>query len=59
VSLPPTEELSRPGGRVLRYCLYGPADGVPVISHSGRRAAGGHLPGPDVYAEVFDWLATG
>lgn len=35
MALPPTEQLSRPGGRVLRYCLYGPADGVPVISHSG------------------------
>lgn len=22
-------------GRTLRYCLYGPADGFPVISHSG------------------------
>jgi hypothetical protein len=20
-------------GRVLRYCLYGPADGFPVIAH--------------------------
>jgi pimeloyl-ACP methyl ester carboxylesterase len=22
-------------GRVLRYCLYGPADGFPIISHNG------------------------
>jgi pimeloyl-ACP methyl ester carboxylesterase len=22
-------------GRILRYCLYGPADGFPVISHNG------------------------
>lgn len=24
-----------PDGRILRYALYGPADGVPLISHSG------------------------
>ncbi|MCA2216982.1 alpha/beta fold hydrolase [Jidongwangia harbinensis] len=23
------------GGRTLRYCLYGPADGFPVIAHNG------------------------
>jgi len=35
MTLPETLELSLPGGRVLRYCLYGPAGGIPVISHSG------------------------
>ncbi|MGA8112432.1 MAG: alpha/beta fold hydrolase [Actinocatenispora sp.] len=29
---PPTHELSTQDGRVVRYCLYGPADGVPVVS---------------------------
>ena len=23
------------GGRVLRYCVHGPADGFPVIAHNG------------------------
>jgi pimeloyl-ACP methyl ester carboxylesterase len=32
---PPTGELSTPDGRVLRYCLYGPDDGAPVVSHAG------------------------
>ena len=32
--LPTTYELTT-DGRVLRYCLYGPADGTPVISHNG------------------------
>jgi pimeloyl-ACP methyl ester carboxylesterase len=32
---PQTHELGTPDGRVLRYCLYGPADGVPVIAHHG------------------------
>jgi hypothetical protein len=22
-------------GRILRYCLYGPADGFPIIAHNG------------------------
>jgi pimeloyl-ACP methyl ester carboxylesterase len=35
MTLPASSELSVGGGRVLRYCWYGPADGVPVISHSG------------------------
>ncbi|MBU2668611.1 alpha/beta hydrolase [Actinoplanes bogorensis] len=35
MTLPTTDELATPDGRVLRYCLYGPADGVPVIFHSG------------------------
>lgn len=33
--LPETLSLTVGDGRVLRYCLYGPADGQPVISHSG------------------------
>ena len=32
--LPATHELIIED-RVLRYCLYGPVDGVPVISHNG------------------------
>jgi pimeloyl-ACP methyl ester carboxylesterase len=32
--LPTTYELVI-GTRVLRYCLYGPEDGTPVISHNG------------------------
>jgi len=35
MALPATSDLTLPGGRVLRHCLYGPADGVPVISHGG------------------------
>ena len=35
MTLPATEELIGPDGRLLRYCLYGPADGFPVISHGG------------------------
>lgn len=33
--LPTTYEVTRADGTVLRYCLYGPADGYPVVSHSG------------------------
>ena len=32
---PETSELTRADGSVLRYTLYGPADGHPVISHNG------------------------
>jgi pimeloyl-ACP methyl ester carboxylesterase len=32
---PATCDLTRADGTVLRYCLYGPRDGYPVISHSG------------------------
>lgn len=35
MTLPATSELIRADGTVLRYCLYGRADGYPVISHSG------------------------
>lgn len=33
--LPRTFEERTPDGRTLRYCLYGPADGFPVVFHSG------------------------
>jgi pimeloyl-ACP methyl ester carboxylesterase len=32
---PATRELTAGGGRVLRYCCYGPADGLPVVSLAG------------------------
>ena len=35
MTFPPTSELVGPDGRLLRYCLYGPADGFPVIMHGG------------------------
>ncbi|MFI5893441.1 alpha/beta fold hydrolase [Actinoplanes sp. NPDC051513] len=35
MTLPPAHELTRGDGRVLRYCLYGPDDGFPVIWHGG------------------------
>lgn len=35
MALPTTHEVTTGDGRVLRYCLYGPADGFPVLSHSG------------------------
>jgi pimeloyl-ACP methyl ester carboxylesterase len=35
MTLPPTSELARGDGSVLRYCHYGPAGGLPVIAHNG------------------------
>ena len=35
MALPETSQLTRADGAVLRYCLYGPADGFPVVFHSG------------------------
>jgi pimeloyl-ACP methyl ester carboxylesterase len=32
---PPALEVSLPGGRMMRYCAYGPADGLPVVSLTG------------------------
>ena len=32
---PPSQELSTPDGRILRYCLYGPEDGRPAVVHDG------------------------
>jgi pimeloyl-ACP methyl ester carboxylesterase len=30
-----THEMTTPDGRVVRYCVYGPADGPPLIFHQG------------------------
>jgi pimeloyl-ACP methyl ester carboxylesterase len=35
MTLPETAELATADGRILRYCLYGPADGSPVVLHGG------------------------
>ena len=35
MTLPATSKLTRVDGTVLRYCLYGQADGYPVVSHGG------------------------
>src|SRR3954471_7368372 len=35
VAHPETLEVVRSDGAVVRYCLYGPLDGVPVVSHNG------------------------
>ena len=35
MTLPETSQLTRADGTVLRYCLYGPADGYPVVFNSG------------------------
>lgn len=35
MTLPATSELIRADGTVLRYCLYGRAEGYPVVFHSG------------------------
>ncbi|WP_203959721.1 alpha/beta fold hydrolase [Actinocatenispora thailandica] len=35
MTLPETSELPVGGGRILRFCRYGPPDGVPVIAHNG------------------------
>lgn len=32
---PPTHELTTPDHRLVRYCLYGPATGTPVVSLPG------------------------
>jgi hypothetical protein len=32
---PPTSELTAADGRLLRYCIYGPPGGRPVISLAG------------------------
>jgi pimeloyl-ACP methyl ester carboxylesterase len=43
--LPATLELTVGDGRVVRYCVYGPADGFPVISHSGSPGSRWKRPG--------------
>ncbi|GID10074.1 alpha/beta fold hydrolase [Actinocatenispora rupis] len=35
MTLPETAELSVRDNRILRYCRYGPPDGVPVVVHNG------------------------
>ncbi len=32
---PPTFELTSRDGRLVRYCVYGASDGLPVVFHSG------------------------
>jgi pimeloyl-ACP methyl ester carboxylesterase len=32
---PATFELTGRDGRLIRYCMYGPRDGLPVVSHRG------------------------
>lgn len=34
-ALLPRTHTTAAGGRVLSYCMYGPEDGLPVISHNG------------------------
>lgn len=45
MTLPETLELSVGEGRVLRYCLYGPAEGFPVIFHGGSPSSRWKWPG--------------
>lgn len=45
MTLPPTAELTVGDGRVLRYCLHGPADGLPAISHGGSPSSRWKRPG--------------
>jgi pimeloyl-ACP methyl ester carboxylesterase len=45
---PATSELTVGGGRVLGYCCYGPADGLPVVSLAGT--PGTRWERPDVIA---------
>jgi hypothetical protein len=41
---PATCELAI-GDRVVNYCLYGPEDGIPVISHNGSPGTRWKRPG--------------
>jgi pimeloyl-ACP methyl ester carboxylesterase len=47
---PLTHELTADGGRVLRYCCYGPAGGLPVVSLAGT--PGTRWERPDVIAAI-------
>lgn len=47
---PLTRELTVGSGRVLRYCCYGPADGLPVVSLAGT--PGTRWERPDVIAAI-------
>jgi pimeloyl-ACP methyl ester carboxylesterase len=49
---PGTHELTVTGGRVVRYCSYGPPDGYPVVSLSGT--PGTRWERPDVISG-FEW----
>ncbi len=50
MTLPATSELVCGDGRVLRYCLYGPEDGLPVMSHVG--SPGSRWMRPDSIREI-------
>jgi hypothetical protein len=45
-----TLALNRSVGRILRYCCYGPADGLPVVSLTGT--PGTRWERPDVIAAI-------
>jgi hypothetical protein len=45
MALPATSELTRDDGRVLRYCLYGPAHGFLAVSHGGSPSSRWKRPG--------------
>lgn len=45
---PPTYEVTAAGGRAVRYCRYGPAGGLPVVSLAGT--PGTRWERPDVIA---------
>jgi pimeloyl-ACP methyl ester carboxylesterase len=47
---PLTRELTADDGRILRYCCYGPADGLPVVSLTGT--PGTRWERPDVIAAI-------
>jgi pimeloyl-ACP methyl ester carboxylesterase len=42
---PPTHELAVSGGRVVRYCCYGPQAGLPVVSLTGTPGTRWERPG--------------
>ena len=42
---PPTRELAVSGGRVVRYCCYGPQAGLPVVSLAGTPGTRWERPG--------------
>jgi pimeloyl-ACP methyl ester carboxylesterase len=42
---PPTHELTVSGGRVVRYCCYGPQAGLPVVSLAGTPGTRWERPG--------------
>lgn len=42
---PPTHELTVSGGRIVRYCCYGPQAGLPVVSLAGTPGTRWERPG--------------